>query len=237
MLRHDVKLILKLIIASALSLNYISAFAEAIESNEHIISVTKDFVIKHVDADPTDNINVIVGDTNFKLSKCDGEIQPTIPSNMPAQQISAIEIACNGSNKWHVFVPVTVQINTKVVVAKRIILPNEIIHDEDLDFTNYDKSRLYNGYFSSKQELAGTTVAHLTPAGTVLTKKNTLQPIVIHNNQTINLTARSNTVTVTTQAIAKSDGRLNGVIKVQNPSSKRILDAVVVGPNKAEIVS
>ena len=36
--------------------------------------------------------------------------------------------------------------------------------------------------------------------------------------------------------IAKSDGYVDGLIKVLNPTSKKIVDAVVTGKDRAEII-
>ena len=128
-------------------------------------------------------------------------------------------------------------ISTRVVVAKRTISATEIIGLEDLDYAQYDRNRLYNGYFQDPKALVGRVASQVILAGVVLTKKNVQQPVLIHRNQLIDLIAKSNTVTVTMKGVAKTDGRLNEAIQAYNPSSKRTLDAVVMDSNRAEIIS
>ena len=160
-----------------------------------------------------------------------------MPKDTSKEQISAVDLTCNGTMPWHAFLPVEVTINTKVLVARHMILQNETISDDDLDFSLTNKSRLYNGYYQNKDEISGRIAAQVITEGTIITKKNTQLPVLVHRNQSIDIIAQSHAVIVSMKGIAQSDGSLHQAVKVYNPSSKRTLDAIVVGLNKAEAIS
>lgn len=216
-----------------------SSFAENYESIDHIKDVTKIFLLRNINIDHEDNIEIKVNPVNsaLQLPTCSKDIEARFPENTNKDQATGVELSCNSGNTWHILVPVEVIVNTKILVAKQNILPKETIKEDDLDYATYDKNHLYTGYFKNKDEVVGQVASHLITAGMVITKKNIQQPNIIHRNEVVNIISKNSSVSVSMQGIAKSDGSINTMIKVYNPSSKRLLDAIVVGPNKAEIVA
>lgn len=209
------------------------------ESVEHIKSVVKDFVTQNIPIDSDESIGVQINsiDVSAQLPVCSSKIDAAFPDQANKERATAISLTCNGDKHWQTFVPVSIQMLAKVVVAKRAIFPNESMTDSDLEYAQYDINHLYSGYFRSKEELNNQVASQLISAGSVVTKKNIRQALLIHKNQLIDLVARVNSVQVVMKGIAKSDGCMNDAIKAYNPSSSRTLDAVVVGSNRAEIVS
>jgi flagella basal body P-ring formation protein FlgA len=127
-------------------------------------------------------------------------------------------------------VPVNVSILTKVVVAKHNIPSHQIVTNDDLDFASNDRNHLYSGYFTTIDMVVGQMSNQSIAAGMVITKKNIQQPTLVHRNEVIDLTANNNSITVTMKGVARSEGGLHDMIKAYNPSSKKLLDAVVIGP-------
>lgn len=215
------------------------SYAEGYESTAKIKNVTQAFLTNTLKPDQGETLEIKISEDTLpnQLPVCLKDISAALPQNTNRESINSVELTCNNESPWRILVPVNVQIMTKVVIAKRTIPPHETITEDDVDYISYDKNRLYNGYFSTTQEIVGNVTSHLVTAGTVLTKKNIQLPVLVYKNQTITLVAQYNTVVVTMQGVAKADGALNTVIKVYNPSSKKTLDAVVVGPNKAQVVT
>lgn len=211
--------------------------AEQYEPINHLKEIAKTFVIKNTGIDQGESIEVLVNQSNtlIQVPACGKIIDAGFPQNYNKEQVTSVELTCAGPISWHVMMPVEVQIFSNVLIAKRTLTPKEVIKEEDVDFTVTNKNRLYSGYFKQKEEVVGKEAAHLLPAGTVLTQKNIKSPVLIHRNQAVNIISTSNAVTVTMQGVAKSDGALNEMIKVFNPSSKKTLDAMVIGQNKAQV--
>jgi len=218
---------------------YQSCYAARYEKPDHINEIVKNFLTQNIQVEPNDTLEVKVNEANVTINvpACAKDIIAGFPANANREQVSSVELSCNDTKPWHVIVPVDVQVYTKVLVTKRTIAAKEAIAEEDLDYSIASKNRLYNGFFTRKEDVLGNQTAYLITAGTILTKKNIQQPILVSRNQNITIFAKFNSIMVSMQGVAKTDGALNSVIKVYNPSSKRTLDAIVVGPNKAQIVT
>jgi flagella basal body P-ring formation protein FlgA len=72
-------------------------------------------------------------------------------------------------------------------------------------------------------------------AGTVITHKNIQKPILINRNQNVSIISRHGTILVKADGIAKSSGGFNDIIRVLNPSSKRMIDAAVISSSSVEV--
>lgn len=212
-----------------------AAYASVYEPTSRIEEVTKNFVLDHYADSKADRIEVKVNPSHapIQVAECTQPIIPSLPQNSAASQISSVELTCNGDSPWHIYIPVTVQSFNQVIVAKSTILPNELIKEEDLDYGSYDTNRLYSGYYKNKADLVNNVTTGLIPAGHVLSKKDVTTPTIVHRNQVVSLISGTETILVSMQGIAKADGGMNATIQVYNPISKKVVDAVIVGPGKA----
>jgi len=113
----------------------------------------------------------------------------------------------------------------------------DIAFPRDLDYAQENINRLYNGYFKDKKEVVGYVASQIINSGAVITRKNVRRPQLVHKNQEIDLIAKKNQIVVTMKGISKSDGSLNDSIVAYNPSSKKTVEAIVVGLNMAEVIS
>ena len=214
-------------------------FAEAFETSEHLHQITQNFVENNITTTPEEALKVTVSPTlnTLRLTACTQDIEAAFPANTNKTQATGVELTCNGVQPWHVLVPVEVQVNTSVIVAKQTIMPKDPITEENIEYATYDRNHLYNSYFKNKEEVLGQVASHLITPGTILTQKNLQNPVLIHRNQVISLIVRSGSIAVTMRGIARSDGSINATIQAYNPVSRREMQAIVVGPDKAEIIA
>ncbi len=110
---------------------------------------------------------------------------------------------------------------TKVVMAKETIPSKTEITADMVEVGYHDKNTLYNGYFKDPSEIEGKEPLMTLVTGTVLTKKNTRQPILINRNQAVSIISRHGHIMVRADGVAKTNGALNESIKVLNSSSKK----------------
>lgn len=208
------------------------------ESMNKINEAVNNFITQNVIPGPDETMQVQVKQKSllFKFPACTRELDVALPPNTNKEDVTSVELTCNGERPWHVYVPVDIKLTMKVLVAKRPLQPKEILSDEDIDYVSLDKRHLLSGYFKNKDEIIGQSARQFINAGAVLTKKNLEEPIIISKNQSIDIIVRKKSIMIVMKGLAKTDGRLNESIKVYNPASKRLLDAIVVGPNKAEVV-
>jgi flagella basal body P-ring formation protein FlgA len=214
-----------------------AASADTYESQDHLKDVVKAFITAHQNLEPDETMDVQFEQlSSYTLPTCQSGIVAGLPKDHNSQEITSVELACTAEPVWHVYIPVHVAVYTKVLVAKQTITSQEELTPDNVELGSYEKNRLYSGYFKNTDEVIGQVASLVISPGTVITKKNIQFPIIVRRNQVIEVTVNKNAVSVSMKGIAKTDGALNSTIKVLNTSSQKTFDAVVVGPNRAEIL-
>jgi len=211
-------------------------FAYQMEPVEHLDALAREYIQNHTVINDDEKLEVSLSDAarQLQLAKCDQPISVTAPASA-AQQVSTLQMSCAGTQSWSAYVPVNMKILTKVVVAKETLAAKEVISNDMLDYAMYDKNSLYAGYFKDASEVAGQVPTTAMIAGTVITKKNIQKPIIINRNQTVSIVSRRGMIMVKAEGIAKTSGALNDIIRVLNPSSKRVIDAMVINSSSVEV--
>lgn len=209
---------------------------EEYETLENIQPVVDAFVIKNTRHAEDEKVSVTINQfENVKLSRCQTAVKASFSSETVADQSHVVLLECHAANNWRVFLPVHVQIMTPVLTTNRMMVPGDLITENDIVYENFDRNRLYDGYFKDKRDVLGLAVTRNIAAGAPLTKKNLKQMPLVKRNHTISLALRRGAIEIEMIGIAKTDGYMDSTIKVLNPSSKKIVDAVVTGIDRAEI--
>lgn len=217
-------------------LNSPASSAEDYETLDNIKSVVEAFVIKNTQHSEDETISVAINQfENIKLTRCQSAVTASFSQETIADQSHVVLLECNAAESWRVFLPIHVQIMTPVLAIKRMMVPGDLIAEEDISYVNYDRNRLYDGYYKDKRDVLGLTVSRSITAGAPLTRKNLKQMPLVKRNHTISLALKRGAIEIEMIGIAKTDGYMDSTIKVLNPSSKKIVDAVVTGTDRAEI--
>jgi flagella basal body P-ring formation protein FlgA len=204
---------------------------------QQLKSYITDYALNHLahQDDQTIEVNVMQLDPNIKLRPCATAIDISLSSQGHSEQSSAITLNCKETQPWTLYIPLNIQRFINVLVANRLMKAGDVITADDITFEKQDINHLTDGFFKDEQAIVGLAVLHSLNSGTVFNRRNTKAIPVIKKNQTLSLAIKTDGVEILMQGIAKSDGYLNQPIKVLNPSSKKIIDAIVKDNNKAEI--
>lgn len=186
--------------------------------------------IPHQD-DETIEVTPVKLNQNLTLPSCSTDIDISISK----QSANSVTLSCHTQPQWNIYIPINVKILTKVLVTNRIIGTGEPITTNDIIYEKQDKSLLTNGFFKDPKEVVGLVARYNMNTGTVLTKNNLKQLPIVKKDQTITLAVKTGGIEIKMLGIAKSDGYLNERINVLNPSSKKIIDAIVTSSTQAEI--
>jgi flagella basal body P-ring formation protein FlgA len=212
------------------------AFAQTSEPLTHLNELAKAFVTNNTPLENGDRLEVQLsqGANELQVEQCSNTIDVSLPPNATFDHINTLVMHCTGPEAWQVYVPVTTHVFTKVLVAKQPIPSNEVIDEAMLTYGEQDKNQLYSGYFKDMNAVLGQVSSGTIATGSVLTKHNVSKPILIHQNQNVAIIAQKGAILVKAEGIAKSDGALNDTIKVYNPSSKRMIDGIVISGSSIE---
>lgn len=212
-------------------------FALQYQSLQDIRTTVRDYLKHQTMIFPGENVEVIVGhlDSRLRLPKCSTKIRPFLPHRTQGTRITTVGVTCDGTHRWNVYVPVEVKIYTPVAVASRNLVKGHLINKDDVHMVKRNRRRLRNGYYRSVHSVVGHVAARNIRSGVVFTQRNVQAPVVIRRGQEVTIVARTGTLQVEMRGIAKSNGQLNQRIKVMNKSSKRLIEAVVIGRDKVEV--
>lgn len=215
------------------------SFALDKERDTAIRQLITNFIHDNAQLNAQDKIDINIAESALPtdLPNCPTPIHVAWPDAMNAETATSVLLSCQGAVSWQSYIPVSIQVSTPVMYAKHSIPLHETINGDDIDLKWVDKKLLYNGYFQSSQEIIGSIATHTIMAGAVLNPHMIQSPRIIARNQVITITAESNGVRVSMKGITRSEGGLHDTIKVYNPASKRIIDAMVVGPNDAKVIA
>lgn len=213
-------------------------YAESIESPAAIQAEVEAFVTSTVHHEPNEELMVHIPplDPALHLGTCRSNHRISFLPNTLPEQANSVHIACDSEPQWQLYVPVRIQILTPVVVAKQTLLPGLLLTKSCLTYAKKDKNLLYNDYFKKRSELIGLSTTRQIQAGMPLTIKNTRKMALIKRNQPVTLVFKKGSIEIAMSGIAKSDGYLNESVQIMNPSSKKIIDALVTGSGTAEII-
>lgn len=214
-----------------------SVYAQPLESIDTINALAKSFIEKNTPLDPGDRMEVHLGQAanNLQLTRCSEAIDVSVPANS-SEQPSTLTMRCTGPEAWQVYVPVSTVIFTKVVVTRQPIPSNEKIEQNMLTTAEMDKNQLFLGYYKEMKDVVGLVSTNGIASGSVINKRNATQPILIKRNQGVSIVAIKGSIMVRADGIAREDGALNNSIKVFNPSSKRVLDAIVINSSTVQVL-
>jgi flagella basal body P-ring formation protein FlgA len=169
--------------------------------------------------------------------------------NLPA---GAVQIAPAGSpfvSATYVGVPVAIRVDGKLArtvvagyrvttyvrtaVAARDLAPGAVLAKDDLALARVaSNGRPAVGI----DALLGRKLNSATPQGAALYVEQTVPDTLVKPGQAAILTVRDGNVALTADVVARTGGALGDTVTVFNPQTQKAIAAVVVGPNRVELV-
>jgi flagella basal body P-ring formation protein FlgA len=119
--------------------------------------------------------------------------------------------------------------DTKLVTPAHDIARGDIIAESDLTFGTVKDAGLMNGVITSMDAANGMQARRLLRAGEAISQTDLRRPVVVTRGQTITMTFEAPGVMLTAMGRAMSEGGIGDTVVVQNPSSYRMVNAVVTG--------
>ncbi len=121
--------------------------------------------------------------------------------------------------------------NRDVLTYAHSMNAGEVVQAEDLTFASVaaDGSDLPN----DARPLVGKVVRFPVRQGAVVHTGDLTSPLVVKRAETVKVTWSNGNLAVSMSGLATKDAARGDLIQVQNPSSKKLIDAVITGPGEA----
>ncbi len=220
-----------LVFALAVSANAAVAVAQEAETESltAIRAAAETYVKSLIPASAGESI-VTVGqlDGRLRLAHCPPkELSASLPAGMTLQARSTVGVACMGSVRWSVYVPVTVESKINVLVLTHAVNRDARLTAADVTVETRRTAGPGNAYLMSPTELGGRTVRRPLPAGTTLSVDMFTPDLIVRRGQEVTLVSSGGAVEVRASGRAMADGAAGARIQVQNLSSLRVVEGVV----------
>lgn len=163
-------------------------------------------------------------DERLRLATCDRPLDATVPPAVRGPRLS-VRVACAGTVSWQVLVPVQVETEGRIVVARRALLPGTLLAESDLAIAQRRIPGLADCCATDPTALLGQRVRRPIAADA---------PVVLDSLETAPLVRRGETVTVIAGApgfevrssgVAMADAREGDAVRIRHATSLRIIQA------------
>lgn len=199
----------------------------------------RDFIVGNAPWDPRDmEITSVTrtGDIVLPAGELTVNIQHRGSANYLGPTPFTVELVVDGQSAQQIMMQAQISVYREAVVAVNPVPARSIIDLSDIELRKIDISTVRGKTLDSVDDVAGMCSTVFVQPGQVIIARNLTKPILVRRNETISLIASKPGFVIRTTGIAQSDGRRGEVIRVLNPSSRKILEAEVTGPQRARVI-
>ena len=168
-------------------------------------------------------------DPRLRLARCGGPLEAALLSGARLAANMSIAVGCHVGADWTIYVPVSIESRVRVWALRQPESAGARLTTADLLPETRLVTGVAAGYLTDLALLGRSTLRHPLPAGAVLHTSDLLADFMVHQGQQVTLVASVGGIRVRASGVALEDGRYGAVIRVQNPSSKRVLQGTVGG--------
>ncbi|MGL4239556.1 MAG: flagellar basal body P-ring formation chaperone FlgA [Beijerinckiaceae bacterium] len=123
----------------------------------------------------------------------------------------------------------------RVPVLSRAVLKGDIVTANDVTLERRRRSELGQDVVTDMAKLAGNAARRAMGRGSLIREADVQRPEAVERNATVVMTFEQPGLQLAIRGKALASGAVGDVIQVQNLSSKKTVEAVITGPNRAAV--
>jgi flagella basal body P-ring formation protein FlgA len=123
----------------------------------------------------------------------------------------------------------------EVPVLKQRLIFGNIIEDGDIDHAEITASQLRKDYVQNEADMIGKTPEHSISPGRPIYAHELTAPVVLKKGKSVTMRFSTPRMDLRTNGEAMDDGAVGETVRVKNEESKKIVHAVVEGPETVRI--
>ncbi len=185
-----------------------------------------------------DDVRVRLGrlDPRLRLRRCQGTMEAFWPhGRRPRAGHASVGVRCRGPVAWKIYLPLEIRRFARVVTAGRALPAGHVLAVSDLKTVRLEVDGL-RSYHHEARRLAGSVLRRPLAAGQPVEAAHVTPPLLVRRGERVVVEARVDGLAVRTSGEALSAGRKGDTIRVRNLRSKRVVQAVVTGRGRVEVV-
>jgi flagellar basal body P-ring formation protein FlgA len=186
----------------------------------------------------TDRERFLIGpiEPNLQLERCHQPVKAALASAHHMRDRATIELRCQNTKPWHLYVQVRVIGTSPVAVAVHAIIAGSVLKAEDMRVEQHDITELPPGFLDDPAIAVGLTASRPISGGAFLTNQQLVAAKAVQRGQSVTLVADVGGMSVRMAGKVLSDGMVNQRVRVQNLSSGRIVEGIARSEQVVEII-
>ena len=178
---------------------------------------------------PTTGLFVRVDDLDprLRLARCTSPLRAFVAGDGQLRDHTTVGVHCDAGNHWSIYLGVALSSEMPVLVAQRALANGAVPEVSAFTVVQRRLPGLSSHYINDPAQLRGQRLRRPVAMGEVLSADALLTAPVVHRGQELTLLAHASGMDVRVTVVALADGKPDERIRVQNPSSLRVVEATV----------
>jgi flagella basal body P-ring formation protein FlgA len=200
-----------------------------VQSLDAVRAAAQDYVLLQVPKQRPGSVQANVGalDSRLRLVTCTAPLKALLPPGATFRARMTVAVSCTGPVIWTVYVPVSIETQTSVLVLRHAAARGARLTAQDVELQTRTLTGAGDDYLTDLAELDGRTLKRPLGAGAAVTAEAMIADALVKRGQQVTLLAAAGGMEVRARGVAMSDAPVAGRIKAQNLSSGRIVEGVV----------
>lgn len=171
-------------------------------------------------------------DTRLQLAACPAPLAARTASD--SGSALSVEVRCDALG-WKLFVPVSVRVQVPVLIANRMLARGETPSAADLRVETRERGTLGPAWIGDVEQLQGRVLVRPLAAGSLLVPGAFAAAKVVQRGQAVTLISHSGSFQVRAQGKALADAAAGDRVRVENLSSRRIVEGEVLADGSVAV--
>ena len=216
-----------------------AAAAPGAQTERHPLAGIREAVVQFVTAFHGAGADLAVApgdlDSRLRLAPCPQPLAAAWASGSAHVGRVTVEVRCTAGRPWRLYVPSQVTLKRDVVVAARPLARGQRLSPADLRRERRDLGRVGGDAVLDPARVLGYVLTRPLAAGSVLEPRLLEAPRLVERGQRVQLVAEGPGIHISMAGQALDDGALGDTVRVRNPASRQVVDAVVSAPGRVSL--
>ncbi len=221
-----------LAIAGILILPVSHSFSDEIQSHSIVRSTAKAFLLSQANSNLNEGMEIEITtsrlDPRLKLRQCQLPLEPFLPPGASLSGNTTIGIRCNDNKPWSLYVSAKITKYADVYVSTRYLPRGTKLKKSDITLKRNNISNTSIGYITDINHIVGKILRRPLPHNKIVPPNALDAPMLVKRGQKVTIIAQHTGVQVHVKGKALKNGSEGDLIRVQNLSSKRIIEGTVM---------
>jgi flagella basal body P-ring formation protein FlgA len=178
---------------------------------------------------PGSTVHAVAGhlDPRLNLAPCVGVLTPYLPTGAAVRPRTVVGVRCPAAGGWSIFVPVAVESEAAVLVAKRTLSRGETPAAGDVEAVTRRVPGLGAQFPSRLADVSGRRLRRAVAAGQPLAADALAAPTLVERGAQVTAVAEVAGIAVRAGAVALEAGGQGDRVRVRNAVSGRVVEGTV----------